>query len=201
MLASASPRRRELLARLGVAFEVRPVDVVEEVVAGESPADAARRIALLKLDDARARWPEAVVLAADTVVDLEGVVLGKPVSGADAVRMLRGLRGREHAVHTAVALGAPGFRESTIATARVRMRAYTDDEIATYVATGDPLDKAGAYAIQHPVFRPAVALQGPYSAVVGLPLEATARLLRRARVPVAWDGHDRAEDRRPVARA
>jgi septum formation protein len=161
-----------------VPFEVRRVDVDETPLPGESPWQGARRTALLKLACARMLWPEEPVLTADTVVELDGQALGKPVSAEDAVRTLERLRARCHLVHTCVAAGRVGVQASVVCTTRVRMRAYGDEEVRAYVATGDPMDKAGAYAIQAESFLPVEGLHGSYSNVVGLPLAATARLLR-----------------------
>lgn len=187
MLASASPRRREFLERLGASFIVSPIDVGEAPLCGESPWATALRLAVLKLSRARERHPAAVVLAADTVVDLDGRVLGKPASAGDAGEMLRVLRGRDHVVHSAVAAGLPGIRASVVCSTRVSMRPYSDAEIAAYVATGAPMDKAGAYAIQSDVLRPAASIDGLYSTVVGLPLAPTAHLLRRLGVALRGD--------------
>jgi septum formation protein len=186
-LASASPRRRELLARLGLPFRVSPVSVAEAPLQGEAPAATARRLALLKLRSARRLTDPSVTLAADTVVGLEGVALGKPRDPEEARRMLRRLRARAHLVHTGVAVGAPGLELCEVETTRVRMRPYTEEELERYVATGDPLDKAGAYAIQDADFHPVLALEGSYTNVVGLPLPLTARLLGAAGLPARRD--------------
>jgi len=181
LLASASPRRCELLARLGLSFNVVPADVDETPLPGETPAELARRLAASKAAAVLADRPSAIVLAADTVVSHEGQALGKPVDAADAVRLLQGLRGRGHEVITAVCLARSGHPPLTAASrTAVWMRSYTDAEIAAYVATGDPFDKAGAYAIQHPQFRPVARLVGSYTNVVGLPLSLVAPLLRAA---------------------
>ena len=187
VLASASPRRRELLSLLGVRFDLLPVDVLEVVERGEAPAETARRLALLKLRSAVRLLPEAVVLAADTVVDLDGEALGKPRDVEDAVRMLQALRGRAHLVHTGVSLGWCAREESVVATTEVVMRPYTDGEIERYVASGEPMDKAGAYAIQDAGFRPVRRIRGSYTNVVGLPLSATARLLQLTGIEVVYD--------------
>jgi MAF protein len=211
-LASASPRRRQLLARLGVPYTVgvAPLDEDAAQAAYAGPADGlAEHLALAKARSALAApFPSnadgpPLILAADTTVLLAGRVLGKPADPAEAVRMLRALRDRDHTVVTAVALAVAPPRDSapappttgrpaagsmraiTVAT-RVRMREYTDAEIAAYVASGDPLDKAGAYGVQHPTFRPVAAIAGCYTSVVGLPLCATAALLSAAGLaPVA----------------
>ncbi len=185
VLASQSPRRRELLALLGLPFRVTVVDVVEDPRANELPAALVARLSQAK---ARAARPEvsallpdgAVVVASDTVVALEGDLLGKPRDADEATAMLRRLRGRPHAVHSAVTLleAATGRVLTDVAATQVVMRAYTDAEIAAYVASGDPFDKAGAYAIQHPDFHPVAEFRGCYLNVIGLPLCHLTRCLR-----------------------
>jgi septum formation protein len=181
VLASASPRRRALITLLGHPVEILPVEIDESPQPGEGPPACAARLARAKVEAARLQAPEALILAADTVVDLEGQILGKPADAEEARGMLRALRGRAHLVHTAVAVHHPPWGETRVevATARVIMRAYADEEIEAYLATGDPFDKAGAYAVQHPTFRPAAAVEGCYAAVVGLPLCHLTRILRR----------------------
>jgi len=181
VLASASPRRRMLIQLLGHPVEVLPVSVAEIPEPGEDPVGHAARLAMAKLRAAMPLAPHALIIAADTVVDLEGEILGKPEDAAAARAMLRALRGRPHRVHTALALYHPlrGEIRLEIATTRVGMRPYTEAEIEAYIATGDPMDKAGAYGIQHPAFRPAAWVEGCYAAVVGLPLCHLARALGR----------------------
>jgi MAF protein len=181
ILASASPRRRELLACLGIPFEVTEPRI-DERAAGGRPERAARRLAVAKARAVAARQPEAAVLAADTVVAHRGTILGKPRDAAEAGAMLRRLRGRTHRVVTAVAVLASGWRRPLVAHAltRVTMRRYTDEEIEASIARGDPFDKAGAYAIQDPRLAPVESYSGCYCNVVGLPLWTTAELLRRA---------------------
>ena len=185
ILASASPRRRELLERLGLPFEVRPSGI-EEPLAREVPASTlattlARAKAADIADRLRAAGEAALVLGADTLVVLDGQPLGKPTSRSDARAMLRALRRRSHEVVTAVALreADPAGRELAEAVvSRVLMRDYTDDEIDAYVASGEPDDKAGAYAVQGRGARLVARVDGCYTNVVGLPLRTTARLLR-----------------------
>jgi MAF protein len=177
VLASASPRRSELLPALGVPFEVEPADVDE---AGEDP-DAARLACALALRKARAvaaRRPSDVVIGADTIVVLDGRRLGKPRDAAEARAMLEALRGRSHEVVTGVAVlaGARGAAEA--ARTAVTMRAYGDAEIARYIARGEPFDKAGGYAIQDAELAPAAAIEGCRCAVIGLPLWTLRGLLR-----------------------
>ncbi|HEX2482132.1 MAG TPA: Maf family protein [Methylomirabilota bacterium] len=185
ILASASPRRRELLSRLGLPFEVRPSGIDEvltrEVAAPTLATALARAKARDIADQVRAAGDGPVlILGADTLVVLDGRPLGKPGSRDEARAMLRALRGRSHEVVTAVALiEVPGGREVTeTVTSRVLMRPYGDPEIDAYVATGEPDDKAGAYAVQGVGGQLVARVEGCFENVVGLPLETTARLLR-----------------------
>lgn len=185
ILASASPRRRELLERLGLPFEVRPSGIEEPLAAGVPASTLATTLARAKAADIadrlRAAGEAALVLGADTLVVLDGQPLGKPISRGDARAMLRALRGRSHEVVTAVVVrdADPAGRELTEAVvSQVLMRDYTDDEIAAYVATGEPDDKAGAYAVQGRGRRLVSRVDGCYTNVVGLPLRTTARLLQ-----------------------
>jgi len=181
VLASASPRRRELLARLGFAFEVVASGVDEDGAAAASPRSLARRLAREKALDVAAGRPDEAVLAADTIVVLRGEVLGKPRDAAEAREMLARLRGRTHRVLTGVALRVPGRRLlAAHVVTRVRMRTYAAEEVEAYIAGGDPFDKAGAYAIQDEGFRPVEAYAGCYCNVVGLPLWTALRLLSAA---------------------
>jgi septum formation protein len=180
-LASASPRRRELLTALGVPFSVQVADVTETFAPGVPAGEQAERLAL---DKARAcpLSPDAegegvMVLGADTIVVLDGMPLGKPESADEARRMLCSLRGRAHEVITGVAVVQAETRRTGQATTLVHMRAYTDAEIEAYIATGDPFDKAGAYAIQHAGFAPVERIEGCYCNVMGLPLWTVRRLL------------------------
>jgi septum formation protein len=183
VLASGSPRRRELLARICPHFVVVPSDIEEHVPSGP-PADAAVTLALAKARAVAARLPAAVVLGADTLVVADGEILGKPGRAAEAARMLRSLRNRAHQVVTGVAVVASG-RDLTAAVAtRVLMRDYSDSEIEEYVATGEPLDKAGAYAVQEGGGRFVAAVDGCYTNVVGLPVSTARRLLAAAGVTV-----------------
>jgi septum formation protein len=185
ILASASPRRRELLSRLGLPFDVRPSRIDEalapEVAAPALAAALARAKARDVADQVRAAGDgPAVILGADTLVVLDGRPLGKPGSRDEARAMLRALRGRSHEVVTAVALiEVPGGHEVTeTVTSRVLMRPYGEPEIDAYVATGEPDDKAGAYAVQGVGGQLVARVEGCFENVVGLPLGTTARLLR-----------------------
>jgi septum formation protein len=191
ILASGSPRRRELLGRLGVAFDVVPSDI-DEVLDGAPSGETVARLALAKARAVATRVGDGVVLGADTVVVLDGVALGKPVDAEDARAVLRRLRGRAHDVITGVAVvdAGTGRCETTSVVTRVVMADVGDDAIDAYVASGEPLDKAGAYAIQERGAALVSEFVGSYSNVVGLPLAATARLLRGFGVEVSAPGED-----------
>lgn len=182
ILASASPRRRELLSRLGIPFDVSPTEVAEDTGADGDAQRAARRLARVKAEAARLAIPQTPILAADTVVALDGAILGKPVDAGEAREMLRRLRARSHRVITAVAVLSAGQRSALVRhlVTEVRMRAYSDAEIEASIARGDPFDKAGAYAIQDELFHPAESYDGCYCNVVGLPLWPAIELLKRA---------------------
>lgn len=192
ILASGSPRRRELLASLGIVFTIIKPDIDETQRPGEPPLDYARRLSREKAAAVADRLSApAAVLAADTVVilgadtlgvDDQGVILGKPADADEARAMLRRLRGRTHQVVTALTLArlapfAPPALDTRLTTSRVLMRDYSDTEIEAYIATGDPFDKAGGYAIQHAGFNPVARVEGSYTNVVGLPLETLRAML------------------------
>jgi MAF protein len=172
VLASGSPRRRQLLGMMGLAFAVDAADIDERVEEGESPAAMAARLSLAKAEAVVAAHPQALIIAADTAVILGAEVLGKPADAAEAVAMLTRLRARRHWVYTGLALRDPaqGRQSVLVAMTPVLMRDYADEEIHRYVATGDPMDKAGAYAIQHAAFDPVARIEGCYTNVMGLPL-------------------------------
>ncbi len=184
ILASGSPRRRRMLRRLGLEFEVRPADIDESPLAGEAAPEYVARLA----DDKAAAVLGAsqspateVILAADTVVAIDGELLGKPADRDDAERMLARLSGRGHEVLTGVAVHtAERGRLAALERTRVRFAEMTPEEISWYVATNEPLDKAGAYAIQGCGALFVEGIEGNYSNVVGLPLPAVYRLLRQA---------------------
>ncbi len=179
-LASASPRRRQLLGLLGLPVRVAPADVDERVRAGEAPAEYVLRLARAKAEAVAAE--EGLVLAADTTVVIDGQVVGKPGDAAEAERMLWSLRGREHQVLTGLVLLDParGRRHEEVVESLVPMRAYSRAEVSAYVASGRPLDKAGAYGIQDPDFMPVDMdrLRGCATNVMGLPLCRVVRTLR-----------------------
>jgi MAF protein len=186
LLASNSPRRQQLLSWTGWQFNTCPVPVDETPFAGEKPYDYVRRLAESKGRAALAQATQAgqdiFVLAADTIVLDGGELLGKPRRAAEATAMLERLRGHVHQVLTALAIFAPldGQLYSDLCVANVRMRDYSDAEIARYVASRDPLDKAGGYAIQNPGFHPVTDFNGCYACVVGLPLCHLLRTLLKA---------------------
>ncbi|MBX7235990.1 MAG: Maf family protein [Caldilineales bacterium] len=184
ILASASPRRRQLLACLTPDFVIAAADIDESALPAEAPADHARRLAETKARVVAGRHPGEIVLAADTIVVLAGQILGKPAGAADARRMLSALRLAPHQVISAVAVAQPGRLNSALHTSQVTMRDYTDAEIDAYIASGDPFDKAGAYAIQHAGFSPVASFDGCAASIMGLPLPVTATLLQAAGVGV-----------------
>jgi septum formation protein len=187
VLASQSPRRRELLEQLGFAFEVRPAGADETLLPGEAPRQYVLRVAREK---ARAVKGD-VVLGADTSVVLDGAVLGKPDGPDDARRMLRALSGSRHEVLTAVcvrrASGTLGVELDAVVSTAVRFAALTPGQIEWYVGTGEPLDKAGAYALQGKAGAFVTGVEGSVSNVIGLPLAETAELLRRAGLRLPWE--------------
>jgi septum formation protein len=180
VLASNSPRRRQLLSLTGWKFTVSAADVDESLSPNESPADYVLRLAETKARAIQA-GAEQIVLAADTTVVIDSDILGKPENNAQATAMLKRLRGRTHQVYTGIALLRPrdGLLLKDLCVTGVPMRAYSDEEIDAYVRTGDPLDKAGAYAIQHPEFKPVAQMDGCFASVMGLPVCHVIRLLRQ----------------------
>jgi septum formation protein len=186
VLASSSPRRAEILTALGIPFAIVPADIVEEIAPGESAERAASRLAAEKAAHVAAKRPDSWILAADTLVLKDGRILGKPRDDADAARMLRFLAGFEHRVVTAVRLtrGAEPGRE-VVETTAVRIAPLSDEEILWYVATGEPRDKAGAYAVQGLGARFIESVTGSYTNVMGLPARAVYLLLRECGVDFA----------------
>ena len=180
MLASASPRRAELLRAAGIPFEVAPADVDESVREGETPLAYVRRIAEDKARATSRRFPGRVILAADTTVVVDGEVLGKPTDAADARRMLSRLSGRAHEVLTGVCVVDPsGHIRTEVETTTVVFAPLHAEEIGWYVASGEPMDKAGAYAIQGLASRFVQRIEGSYTNVVGLPVALVYRMLGR----------------------
>lgn len=196
ILASSSPRRQAYLQELGLSFVVIPADIDETPLPNEAPIALASRLASAKAQAVAERYRAgdgadggAVIIAADTVVALGKNLLGKPTSRQDAARMLRMLRGRDHEVHSAISVYDTGADhcETVVNTTMVWMRNYSTTEIAAYVNSGDPMDKAGAYAIQHDSFDPAMMIGGCLSGVVGLPLGDLRCLLAKVGVEVVAD--------------
>ncbi len=181
LLASNSPRRRELMALGKWSFSVSVPNVDESRRAGELPGDYVVRLAGTKARAAASNTGVRLVVAADTAVVDGDALLGKPADAAEAMSMLRRLRGHPHQVYTGLALMDPeaGLLLTDLCVTDVPMRRYSEAEIIDYVGTADPLDKAGGYAIQHPAFRPVEGLRGCYASVMGMPLCHLARLMRR----------------------
>ncbi|MBE2184168.1 MAG: septum formation protein Maf [Anaerolineae bacterium] len=183
ILASGSPRRRELLASLGIIFTIAKPDIDEAQHEGEDPLAYVRRLSREKAEAVAARtMPPALILAADTTVILDDEILGKPADPAESREMLVRLRNRDHTVCTALTLArllsgeAPQIQTTHTCTS-VWMRDYTDAEIEAYIASGDPFDKAGGYAIQHASFAPVSRIEGSQTNVIGLPLETLREML------------------------
>ncbi len=192
ILASTSPRRRELVILFDRAFTFLSADVDESPRGGEPPDELVSRLSRAKAEACPERsrrigarqFPDSLVVAADTVVALDDTILGKPKDSADAARMLRLLRSRAHVVYSGLTV-TRGTRQLTqVATTTVWMRDYADAEIAAYIATGDPLDKAAAYAIQYDAFRPVARIDGCHANVMGLPLCHLFRALREFGIDV-----------------
>jgi MAF protein len=182
LLASNSPRRRQLLALGNWEFDIIVSDVDESQLAGESPRDYVLRLAQAKALTVAAKASlENIIIGSDTAVVDGGSILGKPTDKADAERMLKQLRGHTHQVFTGVAFYQvyDGKMLAELCITDVPMRDYSDAEITKYVNTGDPMDKAGAYAIQHPDFQPVASMNGCYASVMGLPMCHVTRALRQ----------------------
>ena len=172
VLASASPRRKELMAGLGLEFQVKAADVAEDPLPGELPQDMVMRLSLDKASALAATLRHGLVIGADSTVVLDGEVLGKPVDGDEARRMLHRLSGTQHQVMTGISVvdAATGDRQTGWMASDIKLRGLTDAEIDASIRSGTPFDKAGAYAVQDPELRPAEWWQGCYSNIVGLPL-------------------------------
>lgn len=184
MLASASPRRRELLAGLGLEFDVEPADVDETVLPGEAPEALVARLAAAKAAVASSRRPGDLVLAADTTVVVDGEVINKPATPEENAAFLRRLSGRVHDVYTGHALRYAGRCEDVVVRTRVRFRSLTDGEVAWYVASGEGADKAGGYAIQGLGAALVAGIEGCYTNVVGLSLPTVVEAARRLGAPL-----------------
>lgn len=172
VLASASPRRTELMELAGVSFSVVPADICEDVLPGELPADHVIRLSREKADAVATKHDGRFFIGADTIVVLDGAILGKPVDSADAMRMLSGLSGRDHEVITGFSVfdKESGVHISRSVRTEVTFKKLTEKEIATYIATGCPMDKAGAYAIQGGAVHFVRSINGSYTNVIGLPM-------------------------------
>ena len=187
VLASRSPRRADLLSMLGIQFEVDPADIPEEVLPGEEPVEHTRRLAEEKARTVAGHRPGRLVLGGDTVVVRDGTILGKPRDADHAVAMLLSLAGRAHEVVSALALAEPdGCVHAGVSRTTVRMRSFGEEEARAYVATGEPMDKAGAYAIQGAGAVLVESLEGDYFTVVGLPVPLLVGLLGAAGVPYGF---------------
>ncbi|MCB9591836.1 MAG: septum formation inhibitor Maf [Sandaracinaceae bacterium] len=185
VLASASPRRRAILETLGIPFDVVPSDADETVIEGVAPEAFARHLAVLKAREVAAR-EEGFVLGADTIVVVDGEILGKPRDDADAARMIGALSGRAHEVITGVALLGPDGVDEIAVSTRVWFRELDAERVARYVATGEGRDKAGAYAVQGIGSALVTRIDGSWSNVVGLPAAETVDLLERAGALRGW---------------
>ena len=178
ILASASPRRAELLRAAGIDFDVRPAEVDEAILSGEAPSEYVSRLAEAKARVVHERGSERTVLAADTAVVVEEEILGKPIDEADAKRMLRLIAGRTHEVLTAVSLFHPGqIVDTRVDITAVEFAALSEADISWYVSSGEPMDKAGAYAVQGLASRFVTRIEGSYSNVVGLPIALVYQML------------------------
>jgi septum formation protein len=182
VLASASPRRRELLSNAHISFEVHPAEINEDPLPNEPAKAYAERLARQKAQAVAQQHPNNPVLGADTIVVIDNQILVKPVDAADAARMLRLLSGRTHQVMTGVCLVMSGCHTVASETTAVTMTKISEQEIADYISTGEPMDKAGAYAIQGIASRWIPRIEGDYSNVVGLPVALVYRMLRQAGV-------------------
>ena len=185
ILASQSPRRRQLLDLVGIEHEVRPADIDESLVVGELPEQYAERLAREKAEVIAKHDEESLVVGADTTVVIDDIILGKPIDVGDAARMLRMLSGRSHTVITAIAACHKGRTVSAVEVVDVTFRALDDDEIRLYIATGEPMDKAGAYGIQGYGATIVRRIDGDYFAVMGLSLVRLVALF--AELGVSYD--------------
>lgn len=189
VLASQSPRRRELLSLIGIAHQVRPADIDEsELPGGETPVGHSERLARGKAHAIAAHDRDAIVIAADTIVVIDGDILGKPKDVDHATAMLRCLSGRTHTVFTAIAVAYRDRTESAVESVGVTFRTLTDDDIAHYIATGEPMDKAGAYGIQGFGATIVERVNGDYFSVMGLGLRRLVELLGRIGFDYQFDG-------------
>lgn len=185
ILASSSPRRRELLDQIKVNYKVQKVDVDESVIHGETASDYVQRMSLAKARSGYiASKKQFVTLGADTCIELDGEILGKPLDEQDAARLLAKLSGREHTVYTAVSVVNQEMENTKLSTSTVSFAKLEQSVIDAYIATGEPLDKAGAYAIQGVAGQFITRLEGSYSSVMGLPLHETTGLLQQCGIKI-----------------
>ncbi|MBA2688701.1 MAG: septum formation inhibitor Maf [Gemmatimonadaceae bacterium] len=188
ILASSSPRRRELLTLIGIPHEVRPADINETLLAGELPVPHAERLARAKALTIAERNPSAVVIGSDTIVVIDEQILGKPADEGDALRMLRMLSGREHTVFTAVAVALGGEIVSAVERVHVTFRELSDSDIADYIATREPMDKAGSYGIQGFGATIIEKVDGDFFAVMGLSLVRLVELMQQLGIRYSFSG-------------
>jgi septum formation protein len=185
ILASASPRRAELLRSAGLDFDSAPANVDEEVFPGEASETLVSRLSQRKAEAVSGLYPSSIILAADTVVEHDGEILGKPADAEEALRMLTALSGDAHEVMTGFTLRIPNGKQVTeVVTTEVEFRELTPNEIASYVESGEPMDKAGAYGIQSGAAGFVRSIRGSYTNVVGLPLAEVLEFLRRTDILV-----------------
>lgn len=185
ILASSSQRRREIMELMGYEYDVMPSKADENIPLCET-GEYVRQLAKKKAEWVFAEHRSCCVIGSDTVVELDGSIIGKPRDEADAARILRALSGREHTVYTGTAVFAPGFSETDVDITRVTFAELTDAEIAAYIATGEPMDKAGAYGIQGPAAPFISRIDGCYFTVMGLAAPKLYDMLRRAGVRPRW---------------
>lgn len=186
VLASQSPRRVELLKELFPEFKIEPSSIVEVLDPGLRPEDNARNIARAKAEDVAPRFPDCWVIGADTLVTLDHEVFGKPQDEADAKRILKRLSGREHLVITGICVVGPKKTIDKPITSKIRFKPLTDQVIENYIATGEPMDKAGAYAIQGKGSFMVRSFSGSKNNIIGLPLEELKILLKKTHYPLTW---------------
>ena len=188
ILASQSPRRRELLALIGISHAVQPADIDESMLPGEDPRAHCERLAREKVEVIAGREPDALIIGSDTIVILDGEILGKPADEAEARATIARLSGRSHVVMTAVAVRYRGQERSAVEEVGVTFHPLSADQISEYVATGEPMDKAGAYGIQGYGATIVARVDGDYFAVMGLPLQRLVRLLAELGIRYRFGG-------------
>lgn len=198
VLASQSPRRADLLRMLGLTFETMPADIDETYRTGEQPAPHAERLAREKVEAIAARERDAIIIGSDTVVVVDGDVLGKPGSPQEAVAMLMRLQGRDHEVATGIAVTAHGTLRSDVERVRVTFRSFSEEVADAYVATGEPMDKAGSYGIQGYGSTLVERIEGDYFAVMGLPIRRMIELLESIGMVYDFNGLVPADGAPPV---